>query len=110
MKTKIVAATLLTLLANIALDAIAETQATTIAQADDALVIKADGREWRFVAVEGTSLLPLDYMRTGDEPAKTNLVTVTMPKFWVAEKIVNLRGLSPCAVTDLVEKCKILRT
>lgn len=88
MKTKIVAATLLTLLADIALDAIAETQATTIAQAADVLVIKADGREWRFVAVEGTSLLPLDYMRTGDEPAKTNLVTVTMPKFWVAEKMV----------------------
>jgi hypothetical protein len=86
MKTKIVAATLLALLANSINHALAGTQA--VARADDVFVIKADGLEWRFVAVEGTSQLPLDYMRTGDEPAKTNLVTVTMPKFWIAEKMV----------------------
>ena len=88
MKTKIVATTLLVLLANIAIHAIAESQTTALAHIDDVFVIKADGQEWRFVAVEGTSQLPLSYMRTGDEATRTNLVPVTMPKFWIAERMV----------------------
>ena len=43
MKTKIVATTLLVLLANIAIHAIAESQTTALAHIDDVFVIKADG-------------------------------------------------------------------
>lgn len=89
MKTKVAAITWLALLAGVTMPALAGTQSTTIAQTKDALVIKADGRECRFVPVEGTSHLPLEYMRTGNDAVKTNLVPVTMPKFWIAERMVS---------------------
>lgn len=44
------------------------------------------GMKWRFVPVVGTSKLPLEFMRTGENRDKT--VPVTMPKFWIAEKMV----------------------
>lgn len=89
MKAKLVVTILQILLANIAMCAIAESQTAALAHIDDVFVIKADGQEWRFVAVEGASQLPLGYMRTGDEAARTNLVSVTMPKFWIAERMVS---------------------
>ncbi|MGN0854377.1 MAG: hypothetical protein ACI4R9_02520 [Kiritimatiellia bacterium] len=88
MKTPIAVTMLSILLAADATHALAEARSAGFAQTNDALVLKADGRECRFVAVEGTSRLPLDYMRTGDEADKTKLVSVTMPKFWIAEKNV----------------------
>ena len=80
MKTENIATTLLAFLASTAICVAVEPES-------DAIVIKTGEREWRFVAVEGTSRLPLDYMRTGDGAAKTNLVPVTMPKFWISEKM-----------------------
>ena len=44
------------------------------------------GMKWRFVPVVGTSKLPLEFMRTGKNREQT--VSVTMPKFWIAEKMV----------------------
>lgn len=56
------------------------------ADAGRALVVKGEGCEWRFLPVEGTSQLPLEFMRTGKNREKT--ASVTMPTFWIAEKMV----------------------
>ena len=59
------------------------------------------GMKWRFVPVVGTSKLPLEFMWTGENRDKT--VPVTMPKFWIAEKMVTegefaaLMGRKVCA-------------
>ena len=59
-----------------------------LAKTNSAEVVEiADGgMKWRFVPVEGTSKLPLEFMRTGKNREQT--VSVTMPKFWIAEKMV----------------------
>ena len=61
---------------------------TTVAGTNSAEVVEIidGGMKWRFVPVVGTSRLPLDFMRTGENREKTE--PVTMPKFWIAEKMV----------------------
>ena len=47
----------------------------------------ADGEmKWRFVPVEGTSQLPLEFMRTGENREKREPVTIE--RYWIAEKMV----------------------
>ena len=89
MKTKIVAATLLALLANTAMYAIAETQSTAIAHTDDVFVIKADGLEWRFLPIDGTSMLPTEYMCTGKNREVEE--EVHLAPFWIASAPVTRR-------------------
>lgn len=52
----------------------------------DVLEIADDGMKWRFVPVEGTSQLPLEFMRTGKNRDKREPVTID--RFWIAEKMV----------------------
>ena len=65
MKAKIVASLLQALVACTANHAFAETQSN--AHAEDMLVIKADGLEWRFLLIDGTTMLPTEYVRTGEK-------------------------------------------
>ena len=44
------------------------------------------GLKWRFVPVEGTSQLPLEFMRTGENREKREPVTID--RYWIAEKMV----------------------
>ncbi len=44
------------------------------------------GLKWRFVPVEGTSQLPLEFMRTGENREKRKPVTID--RYWIAEKMV----------------------
>lgn len=53
----------------------------------DGVVEIVDGlRTWRFLPVDGISNLPLEFMMTGAN--KTNLVAVSMPKFWISDTMV----------------------
>lgn len=53
----------------------------------DGSVRIVDGpRSWRFVPVDGTSRLPLGFMRGGG--SRTNLTAVTLPRFWIADRMV----------------------
>ena len=42
--------------------------------------------KWRFVAVDGTSRLPLEFMSTGEN--KERLTAVSFPRFWISESMV----------------------
>ena len=68
--------------------AVAITVGNVLAKTNLAEVIEiVDGEmKWRFVPVAGTSQLPLKFMRTGKDRDKTD--PVTMPKFWIAEKMI----------------------
>ena len=68
--------------------AVAITVGNVLAKTNPAEVIEiVDGEmKWRFVPVAGTSQLPLKFMRTGKDRDKTD--PVTMPKFWIAEKMI----------------------
>ena len=68
--------------------AVAITVGNVLAKTNLAEVIEiADGEmKWRFVPVAGTSQLPLKFMSTGKDRDKTD--PVTMPKFWIAEKMI----------------------
>ena len=73
--------TMMTIVAAITVgNVLAKTNSTEVVEIVDG------GMKWRFVPVVGTSRLPLDFMRTGENREQT--VSVTMPKFWIAEKMV----------------------
>ena len=44
------------------------------------------GLKWRFVPVEGTSQLPLEFMRTGENREKREPTAID--RYWIAEKMV----------------------
>ena len=44
------------------------------------------GLKWRFVPVEGTSQLPLEFMRTGENREKREPMAID--RYWIAEKMV----------------------
>ena len=50
-------------------------------------VVDAGGHRWRFVPVDGTSELPLDYMIRGDKDAPEKTEPVRMPVFWIADRL-----------------------
>ena len=52
----------------------------------DVVEIAGEGMMWRFVSVEGTSQLPLEFMRTGENREKREPVTID--RYWIAEKMV----------------------
>lgn len=53
------------------------------------VVVRDGNREWRFAEVNGTSRLPLEFMRTGVDLGRKE--EVTLPTYWIAEKLVTER-------------------
>ena len=68
--------------------AVVITACNVLANTNSAEVVEiADGGlKWRFVPVEGTSQLPLEFMRTGENREKRE--SVTIDRYWIAEKMV----------------------
>lgn len=52
----------------------------------ESILIVDESMKMRFLPVDGTSQLPIEFMSTGENREK--LSPVTMPKFWIADRMV----------------------
>ena len=54
-----------------------------------AVVVKGDGCEWRFLLIDGTTMLPTEYMRTGEKREEEE--EVRLAPFWIASAPITRR-------------------
>ncbi|MBP5319621.1 MAG: hypothetical protein J6334_01440 [Kiritimatiellae bacterium] len=52
------------------------------------VTVRDGGRVWRFLPVPEEGVLPLAFMRSGDEEKRGEMTPVTLPRFWIAERMV----------------------
>ena len=65
---------------------IAACGAFAVANSAESILIVDGAMKMRFLPVDGTSQLPIEFMSTGENREK--LSPVTMPKFWIADRMV----------------------
>lgn len=54
-----------------------------------AVVVKGDGCEWRFLLIDGTTMLPTEYVRTGEKREEEE--EVRLAPFWIASAPITRR-------------------